>query len=497
MREKKEAFKSAADALLQLGVPDSLPVLRDAGVHLKRLILGGSHSVVTYPPLNSLWPVEEKEYWVNPTYFGDSTNLYIHIAYCETQCTFCHYDVKPYLGKAHGPQSRVDDVARYMEALYKEIEYWGFCLGFDGTKVSSIYVGGGTPLILETGELQALLAKLREEFDIIPGAEICIEGSPLTITAPGGDDKLKALREAGVTRLSFGVQSFDDEVLRRAARGYKREVAFKACELVSLHFPNWNLDLIQSLYKGRPDEVWENLQALRDIRPPHLTWYHGRFAKRPQGDWLENAEKRQYFETEEDTLLGRMLIWQELASMGYGQVDGNRFVREERYTDPFKKSRTSVTSNLVGIGASAYSHVDMRAYPRSFETPPGFFMRNVQGIDAYVTRINALTADPGNKLPFGSALPLDWGEYLAASYVVGLRTIRSDSDDDRFARKIVPQLSRHYRALERKLLSLGILERVAVGRRKGLKLTTLGKLFEDEVLSLFYSPNVQRELERG
>ena len=99
-----------------------------------------------------------------------------------------------------------------------------------------------------------------------PGAEVCIEGSPLTITAPGGEDKLRFLKEQGFTRLSVGVQSFDDAVLKYAARGYKREVPIRASRIAAQVFDNWNLDLIQGLYKGSPSETWETA-GIAEIRP--------------------------------------------------------------------------------------------------------------------------------------------------------------------------------------------------------------------------------------
>lgn len=484
MRDKTAAFTNATEVLSQLGVPNILPKLREADVFVRRFILGGSHSVVTYPPLNALQQLGPRD-TTHPIHYGDESSLYVHIAFCETMCTFCHYDVKNYRGKKHSPPSRVQAVERYLNALKAEMKDWGFELQGSETVINSIYIGGGTPLVLEKDQLIDLLQSIRAEFNVREGAEICVEASPLTITAEGGLDKLQALKEHGVTRLSFGVQSFDDEVLRRAARGYKRETAIRACELVGQVFDNWNLDLIQSLYKGTPDEVWENLQVLRQVRPPHLTWYHGRYANRPQGDWYRNIEKQVDFEGEQETLIGRMLLWEELADMGYYQIDGNRFVLDARYADPFKKVRTSVNSNLLGLGASSYSHVDMRPHPRCFSVPEGVFFRNISGANDYVARIESGDG------AIGSALALDRNEYLAASYVVGLRTGRLDSENHEWAH---PGMITHYAELEHRFVELGLLEPCQIGSEPAVRLTRLGQLLEDEVLSMFYSQGVQELL---
>jgi len=483
------AFSNASEALSQLGIPDILPTLHQAGVAIKRSILGGSHSVVTYPPLNALSKVEDSSALSSIIRYGAQTSLYIHIAFCETECTFCHYAVRKYRGQEKSSQKKTDDVVRYLSALEKEIESWGRKLHESGTTISSVYIGGGTPLILETEQLRSLLAKICEEFTLVSGIEICVEGSPLTILAPGGHEKLQALKLAGVTRFSFGVQSFNNEVLKRAARGYKRAQAYQACMIVNSVFENWNLDLIQSLYMGTPEEVWENLEILRLVRPPHITWYHGRFAARPQGDWLSVEGKREHFEGELSTLLGRMLIWRTLVDeMGYHQVDGNRFVRDPEFEDPFKKTRTSVGNDLLGLGASSYSHVDERTGQDPFFA--GWFFRNHTDIAAYVEAMES------GRIPIGTCMPFTPAEHLAASYVIGLRTGRTETEYDRKVAIEEPTLAAHYRTLVGGLEALGLLERFQDGSNDVLHLTLLGRLFEDEILSAFYSPDVLQALSR-
>ena len=371
--------------------------------------------MVTYPPLNALQKLEPRD-TIHPIYFGDEASLYVHIAFCETMCTFCHYAVKHYRGKEHSPPSRTDAVERYLNAHKIEMKDWAFELQSSETVINSIYIGGGTPLVLEREQLIDLLQTIRSEFNVRADAEICVEASPLTITAEGGLEKLRALKQHGATRLSFGVQSFDDEVLRRAARGYKRETAILACKLAGQ-------------------------------------------------------------------------VWEELADMGYHQIDGNRFVLDERYTDPFKKVRTSVNSNLLGVGASSYSHVDMRPHPRWFTVPEGVFFRNTPDINDDVARIESGDG------AVGSALALGWNEYLAASYVVGLRTGRLEAENQEWAS---PELIAHYAELERQFLDLGLLETFDAGQvhypQRGLRLSRLGQLLEDEVLSMFYSLDVQELL---
>jgi coproporphyrinogen III oxidase-like Fe-S oxidoreductase len=487
MRSRAAAYDEAYASLHRLGLPDILPTLHAAGVTISRTVLGGSHSVAVYPPIDSLTPLNPISV-VDSIHCDSEVSLYIHIAFCETRCTFCHYAVDHYAGKGKSSRANDDEVAHYLDALKQELIFWGTKLARSSTVVSSIYIGGGTPLILEQEALHDIIRTIRGCYSILPGAEVCVEGSPLTITAPGGDDKLRYLKEQGVTRLSFGVQSFDDAVLKYAARGYKRDIPIRASLVASQIFENWNLDLIQGLYKGSPFEAWENLKVIAELRPPHLTWYHGRFADRPQGDWYKMESKHFNFEDEAATLFGRMLIWQEMAALGYHLSDGNRFVRDHQYIDPFKRIRTSASSDLLGVGASSYSHIGTKARN---EDCRGYAFRNESNIRSYADCVLA------GGVPIATGSIIDEGELLATSYATGLRYGRIENDDLRSIRKTKHELSRHYQELENKLRAIGILESYMDDNgRSVLRISALGRLFEDEVLALFFSPAVKRALAR-
>jgi oxygen-independent coproporphyrinogen-3 oxidase len=485
MKSQTAAFDEAYSSLHRLGVPDILPVLHAAGLSISRAVLGGSHSVAIYPPIDSLTPLDPLNV-IDAINCGSVASLYVHIAFCETRCSFCHYAVDHYAGKGNSSHTDDDRVTQYLNALKQELKFWGEKLARSATAVSSIYIGGGTPLILEQQALHDIISTIHDEYNILPGAEVCIEGSPLTITAPEGEDKLRFLKEQGVTRLSFGVQSFDDAVLKYAARGYKRDLPIRASLIADQVFENWNLDLIQGLYRGSPTETWENLKVIAEIRPAHLTWYHGRFADRPQGQWYKMDSKHASFEDEFATLLGRMLIWQEMAVLGYHQSDGNRFVREQQYIDPFKKIRTSASSNLLGVGAASYSHTGTRAVKAGCR---GYVFRNESNIRSYVDCVSA-----GN-VPMSTGRIIDEEELLATSYATGLRNGRIEDQDLRSIRIKYPELSLHYETLVKKLSDVGILETYMDDNGKpGLQLSQLGKLFEDETLALFFSPAVKRTL---
>jgi coproporphyrinogen III oxidase-like Fe-S oxidoreductase len=488
MKSQAAAFAEAHSSLHRLGVPDILPALRAAGLGISRTVLGGSHSVAVYPPIDSLMPVDPSPV-IAAMERVKETSLYVHIAFCETRCTFCHYPVLHYPGKRSGSHTGNGGVTPYLDALKRELRFWSGKFAKSGTTVSSVYIGGGTPLVLEGKELREIMDIIGGEYHIAPNAEICMEGSPLTITAPDGEEKLRFLKDSGITRLSFGVQSFDDTVLKYAARGYKRDTAIRAARIVDGIFDNWNIDLIQGLYKGSPLETWENLKVIAEILPAHLTWYHGRFADRPQGDWYNAEERHSSFEDEAETLLGRMLIWRETAALGYQAIDGNRFVRDSRHIDPFKKIRTSSSSNLLGIGAASYSHI---ASDDRNENSNGYIFRNEVNIRSYTEKV--MTGSP----PIAMGRVIDDEELLAASYAAGLRHGRVEDTKLQAIRHSKPELSAYYERLARRLCEIGILRsHTADDGGMELRLTELGKLFEDETLTLFFSPKVKETLAAG
>src|SRR5687767_10679412 len=98
MRTKSAAFDDARGSLRRLGIPDALPAVHDAGISIAHTVLGGSHSVAIYPPIDSLRPLVDPLGVVRRADCGRAVSLYVHVAFCETRCTFCHYSVARYAG---------------------------------------------------------------------------------------------------------------------------------------------------------------------------------------------------------------------------------------------------------------------------------------------------------------------------------------------------------------------------------------------------------------
>ena len=186
----------------------------------------------------------------------DPLGLYLHIPFCESICNYCNFNRGLF-----DPELK----ARYVEALVAEIGSLG-----DGAPVDTIYFGGGTPSLLEPGEVARILGACGDAFDVDRRAEVSLEVNPESATTA----RLAGWRECGVTRLSFGVQSFRDEELKRLGR---RHTAVRAREAArdarAAGYDDISVDLMLWLPSQTRGEWRDSVQALIDLSPDHASLY--------------------------------------------------------------------------------------------------------------------------------------------------------------------------------------------------------------------------------
>ena len=145
----------------------------------------------------------------------DGIGLYLHIPFCERRCRFCAFFTRDY---------REDRAAAFVADLLTEIKLAGDAWLVRGRLVETVYFGGGTPTTLSAAQLLAILKACRESFDLAPVAEISIEANPLGVDQP----TLLAFRAGGISRVSFGAQSFDEAELESAGTPHRAEDIVRA-----------------------------------------------------------------------------------------------------------------------------------------------------------------------------------------------------------------------------------------------------------------------------
>ena len=186
--------------------------------------------------------------------------LYVHIPFCVKKCDYCDF--------LSGPANS-ETKEKYVEALIKEIKVSGNCSN-KADKVTSVFVGGGTPSILNSDQLSRIFGALNESFVFDDNAEITVEMNPGTVSK----DKFKVLKESGVNRLSIGLQSADDNELKVLGRIHtyaEFEEAYKMAGETG--FDNINIDLISAV-PGQTVESWDNtLKKVAALKPKHISAY--------------------------------------------------------------------------------------------------------------------------------------------------------------------------------------------------------------------------------
>jgi oxygen-independent coproporphyrinogen-3 oxidase len=189
-------------------------------------------------------------------------SLYVHLPWCLKKCPYCDFNSHEWRAGGGPPE------ARYLDALRADLDA---ALPFVwGRRVVSVFIGGGTPSLFAPQSIDRLLADVRARLPLEPGCEITLEANPGTFER----DRFRGFRAAGVTRLSVGVQSFDDAKLQALGRVHDRAQALAAVQEAREAFDTWNLDLMYALPRQTTAELESDLCQAMAFEPPHLSVYH-------------------------------------------------------------------------------------------------------------------------------------------------------------------------------------------------------------------------------
>lgn len=317
---------------------------------------------------------------------GSPVSLYLHLPFCVRKCRYCDFLSGPYDAAVR---------RRYLRALETEIQLSAETFSNERLSADTVFLGGGTPSLLDADELAHLMGVLSESFRILPGAEITMECNPGTVDR----EKLLAFREAGINRLSIGVQSFRDEELKLLGRIHTAEEA-KQCVLDArwAGFDNISLDLISALPGQNIDQWMESLREAAALAPEHISAYsliledgtplkeaalQGKLPRLPD----EDEDRKMYHETRSF-----------LAEHGYHRYEISNYAKkgfESRHNSGYWTGHPYLG---FGIGAASF-------YGGCRWSHTGSMTSYLQALESAGASAGASTESDRESLPFAEGTP--------------------------------------------------------------------------------------------
>src|ERR1051326_8097279 len=225
----------------------------------------GNYFISNYPPYSFWKPERAGELFAaveRPPRPETPLGVYLHIPFCRKRCHFCYFKV--YTDKDSSA------IRAYIDAAIQELSVYAAKPFIGGRKPNFIYFGGGTPSYLSVEQLKHLTGEMKRLLAWDSVEEVTFEAEPGTLT----DHKLKAIREMGVTRLSLGVENFNDHILEINGRAHhSKEIARAYAFARSIDFPQINIDLIAGMVEETEENWRENIRKTIDLSPDSVTIY--------------------------------------------------------------------------------------------------------------------------------------------------------------------------------------------------------------------------------
>lgn len=311
----------------------------------------GNYFVANYPPF-SYWDAETAKtvrgLLDQPQKPGVPLGVYFHVPFCRKRCHFCYFRV--YTDK------NADDIKRYLDAGIAEFELYAKSPLIRGRKPKFVYFGGGTPSYLSVTQLQSLTDRMKALLPWDEAEEVTFEAEPGTLT----EQKLKAIRDLGVTRLSLGVENFDKHILEINGRAHRTDEIYRAYNYArSIGFPQINIDLISGMVE-ETDENWrENVRKTIELLPDSVTIYQ---MEVPYNTGIYKEMKA------EGKLTAPVANWHtkrgwvdyaflELEKAGYTVTSGYTAVRDPQKTKFIYRDALWSGADLIGLGVASFSHI--------------------------------------------------------------------------------------------------------------------------------------------
>ncbi len=393
-------------------------------------------------------------------------SLYVHIPFCETKCHYCDFNTYA------GIEALIPG---YLTALETEIRFWG--RGLSRPKVSTIFFGGGTPSYVPIEGIEAICAAIFEAFDVDADTEVTLESNP-------GDYSRRDLSryiDAGINRLSIGVQSLDDGLLKSLSRRHDAETAIGAYRSArEAGFDNINLDLMFGLSDQTIEQWQDSVDRVIALRPEHLSLYA--LTLEP-GTPLDAMVKSGEVADPDPDLAADMYLYAEsaLGDAGFDHYEISNWSLPER------ESRHNLAYWLnapyLGVGPGAHSYLPDRRFaalrsPRRYVDLLGGTLPEGDPVDA-LSSLGILE----------SVEPITPAMELADTMMMGMRLSRGIRTDE-FRARFGAGLREVFGPLIDELSGMGLL----VGDNDGIRLSDSGHLLGNEVFERFVTASAEVEL---
>jgi oxygen-independent coproporphyrinogen-3 oxidase len=421
----------------------------------------GSYFISNYPPF-STWSAEDVDTVqaaMNAPPADVPLGLYLHIPFCRKRCKFCYFKVFTDKNSA--------EVERYLAALAREIELVSQLPAMGGRPFRFVYFGGGTPSFLSSRQLERLVDRLRANVSWDEAEEVTFECEPGTLS----EAKVKTLRGIGVTRLSLGVEHFDDEILRNNGRAHESGEIYKAWPWIqAAGFANANIDLIAGMV-GDTTEKWrEAVRRAIELEPDSVTIYQmelpfntvyskdilGGVIETPVADW---PTKRGWVD----------YAFDELAAAGYSTSSAYTMVKHPERVNFSYRDNLWRGSDLLATGIASFGHVS------------GVHYQNHPEWEQYCGTLEA------GEMPLHRALAVSPHQKLVREMVLLLK--KGYLEIDYFRDKFGVDVVEHWREVWSDHESEGLVHlRLDADR---IELTRQGLLQADSLLPAFFEPEHQ------
>lgn len=371
--------------------------------------------------------------------------VYLHIPFCTNKCHYC--DFNSYILKGQPVMNYLDALEREMERTVKSVP---------PGEIETIFVGGGTPTVLTPEQMDVFLRRVRMYFgNWAANIEFSMEANPGTTDL----EKLQAMKEGGVNRISFGVQSFDNALLERIGRIHNTDDVYRSLENArKAGFTNMSIDLMFGLPKQTIDIMEATLKEALALELPHYSIYSLKVEENTLFHSL--YERGDLPLPEEDEEVGMFLhIMKRLKEAGYGQYEISNFAKpgyESRHNSMYW-----LNQSYYGLGAGAHGYVR------------GTRHVNIKGVQPYIDATRS-------GLPLLQTSEVEEVEAMEDFMMVGLRLLRGVRRSD-FEEQFGRPLESVFGGTIRRLCAKGLLEETQTGYR----LSDSGVLLGNEVFAEF------------